>query len=148
MKSRFLFPYKWRKVGVILLVAGLLISFMHMYMGRSLNAWRLPETGMGEYTLHEMISDSILLMLIGGLLLIAFTKEKIEDEQIAQLRLDSLHWAMYFNYAFLILSIIFISDWHTFINIAAHTIFTPLVFFIIRFRWVVYRLNSELKTGE
>ena len=41
-------------------------------------------------------------MVLVGLFLIAFSKEKIEDEQIVQFRLDSLRWAIYLNYAILL----------------------------------------------
>lgn len=138
MKSRFLFPYKWRIVGIVLFIVGLvasLVGFIH-------------HSDINTDISRELATDVLLLTLIVGLLLIAFTKEKIEDEHIAQLRLDSLQWAIYFNYAVLILCIVFVSNWHLFINIATHYIFTPLIFFIIRFRWVVYQSNRALKVEE
>jgi len=55
---------------------------------------------------HLFFLASSLLVLV-GLFLIAFSKEKIEDEQISQLRLDSLRWAIYLNYFILLLSLVF-----------------------------------------
>jgi len=112
--------------------------------------------GLDSHRLPEKPSDSILftnqhlfsivstILVLVGLFLIAFSKEKIEDEQISQLRLDSLRWAIYLNYLILLLSLIF-TNGIDLIDILRLNIWVPLVFFIIRFRWVIYRLNRSLK---
>jgi hypothetical protein len=76
-----------------------------------------------------------------GLFLVAFAKEKIEDEQIWQVRLDSLRWAIYVNYLVLITSLVFITDTGHILHL---NLWVPLIFFIIRFRWVIFRLNRSL----
>jgi hypothetical protein len=73
-----------------------------------------------------------------GLFLVAFAKEKIEDEQIWNVRLESLRWAIYVNYAILIVSLVFLDDVH---HIMELNLWVPLIFFIFRFRWVIFRLN-------
>lgn len=145
MKSRFLFPHHLRKLGALLFFIGLGLSLAHMFFDEHMVAWQHQRELAGKADLRELVTDFILLTSICGLLLVAFTKEKIEDEQITQLRLDSLQWSIYFNYIGLILCILFINDWHLFIGIAAHFIFTPLIFFIIRFRWAIYQSNRSLK---
>jgi hypothetical protein len=82
-------------------------------------------------------------MLI-GLVLVAFAKEKIEDEQIAQLRADSLQWAIYLNYIILITSLVFANQ-QDFKDILHLNLWVPLVFFYIRFRWVIFRLNRSAR---
>lgn len=77
-----------------------------------------------------------------GLFIAAFSKEKIEDEQISLLRLDSLQWAVYVNYLFLIISLIFTTDTR---HILFLNLLVPLVFFIVRFRWKIYQNNRLLK---
>ena len=77
-----------------------------------------------------------------GLFLAAFSKEKIEDEQISQLRLDSLQWAIYVNYILLIVSLILTSDTE---HILFLNLLIPLVFFIIRFQWKIFQNNRLLK---
>jgi hypothetical protein len=84
------------------------------------------------------------LMVLVGLFLIAFSKEKIEDEQIAQLRLDSLRWAIYLNYAILLFSLIFTQGGNS-KHFLTLNIWLPLLFFILRFQWVLYRLNRSVK---
>ena len=111
--------------------------------------------GLDSHKLPEKPSDSMLftnqhlftiassILVLIGLFLIAFSKEKIEDEQISQLRLDSLRWAIYMNYFILLLSLIF-TNGIDFIDMLRLNLWVPLVFFIIRFRWVIYRLNRSL----
>ncbi|MEO6148677.1 MAG: hypothetical protein ABIP28_00880 [Mucilaginibacter sp.] len=142
MKTRFLFPHWARLVGYLCFVAYLPLALFKKFLADG-----NEHPGASFFTDH-FFNMIILLLIVIGLLLVAFSKEKIEDERIAQLRLDSLQWAVYFNYAILIPCILFISDWHLFIGVAAHYMFTPLVFFIIRFRWVVYQSNRELKMEE
>ena len=48
-----------------------------------------------------------ILFIIGGIM-VSFAKEKREDEFIANLRLTSLMWSVWVNYALLLLSLIFV----------------------------------------
>lgn len=76
-----------------------------------------------EWELHGVASKTTLfnpghlffiatsLLVLVGLFRIAFSKEKVEDEQIAQLRLDSLRWSIYFYYLTLVMSIVTASRW-------------------------------------
>jgi hypothetical protein len=81
-------------------------------------------------------------MFLVGLFLVAFSRERLEDEQIIQLRLDSLRWAIYLNYAILLFGLIF-TDGHESGHILMLNIWLPLLFFILRFQWVIYRLNRS-----
>ncbi|RVU01444.1 hypothetical protein EOD41_05635 [Mucilaginibacter limnophilus] len=145
MKTRFLFPYHWRKIGVALFILGFIVSGLTLYFRDAIAIWYFEHNPKGKPLFDELTHDISLLLWICGLFLTAFTKEKIEDEQIAQLRLDSLQWSIYFNYAVLVICIILIDSWHLMLGVAAHYIFTPLIFFIIRFRWAIYQANRSLK---
>ncbi|OYT14638.1 MAG: hypothetical protein B7C24_17275 [Bacteroidetes bacterium 4572_77] len=93
--------------------------------------------------IDELIS---LLILIGGLF-IAFSKQKSEDEFISKIRLESLVWATYINYAILILSVIFIYNM-AFFWILVFNMFTILFFFIIRFNWSLYKFKNQISNEE
>ena|ERR1700744_2288266 len=151
MKSRFLFPHKWRVAGFALL---LLAAFMVVYnciTSGGITATTGLSGGFFNKPLSEQIAiaanDVEYLSVIIGLLLIGFSKEKVEDEQIVQLRLDSLQWAVYVNYSILILCIILINGLG-FLSVMVYNIMSQLIFFIIRFRWKVYQLNLQLKNDE
>jgi hypothetical protein len=95
---------------------------------------------------HLFFIGTTLLVLV-GLFLIAFSKEKIEDEQIVQLRLDSLRWAIYLNYAILLFSLVFTYGGDS-NHILMLNIWLPLLFFILRFQWVLFRLKRSAKSDE
>ena len=138
MKTRFLFPYNFKFIGlgVIILAHAPITHWLKMH--------GLVNTGPdGLFTPAHIFFIANLLMIVIGLMMIAFSKEKIEDEQITQLRLDSLQWAIYVNYSVLVLSLIFTNGIDA-IDILKINLWVPLVFFIIRFRWVLYRLDRSL----
>jgi hypothetical protein len=147
MRARYLFPYKSRFLGIFLILAHVPIM-MIWDSQKALNHYHDFSSLSGESSLfspaHLYFIATSLLMLI-GLFLIAFSKEKIEDEQIAQLRLDSLRWSIYLNYLILILCIIF-TNGIDFLDMLRLNLWVPLVFFIIRFRWVIFRLNRSSKS--
>jgi hypothetical protein len=51
-----------------------------------------------------------------------------------------LAWAVYFNYAILILTFLFIYDF-AFLWVMVFNMFTVLLFFIVRFNWQIFKLK-------
>ena len=108
MKSRFLFPHKWMVIGIVLFIIGLIVHFINQSTADPVGAWhKIHPLFIGIDT--QILADDVeYLSLVIGLLLIAFSKEQIEDEQIAQLRADSLQWAIYVNYCIFIICNLFL----------------------------------------
>jgi len=154
MRTRFLFPHKWRIAGyccfAALLAFAIVLKLLHPegYAAVDLHpivSGHLIQPGIYKgVTEMRFHNDVHVLLVVFGLVFIGFSKEKIEDEQISQLRLDSLQWAIYFNYALFIICCLFIYEIH-FIPVLIFNIISPLVFFIIQFRWKIYLLNRQLK---
>ncbi|OYX22407.1 MAG: hypothetical protein B7Z06_11705 [Flavobacteriales bacterium 32-35-8] len=86
--------------------------------------------------------ELILISIIFGGLIIGFSKEKVEDEFIYKLRKDSLVWALIFNYAVLTFLIFFIYS-YTFVHVMVLNMFTPLIFFIVRFNFLKLKSGSD-----
>jgi hypothetical protein len=141
MKTRFLFPYWCRYLGLACIVFHIPIVLFAKSFG--FDPHDLPDEPGIFSPGHLFFIATTLLMLI-GLVLLVFAKEKIEDEQISQLRLDSLQWAIYLNYLVLIITLVF-ADHQDFKDILRLNLWVPLVFFYIRFRWVIFRLNRSVK---
>jgi len=139
MKTRFLFPYYFKFVGLALIIV---IHFPIIHLLQLMHV-QFDESDTSLFNYHHVFFVLTYVMIVIGLLMIAFSKEKIEDEHISQLRLDSLQWALYLNYAILVISLIFTNGIDT-KDIMKLNLWVPLVFFIIRFRWVLYRLNRSL----
>ena len=139
MKTRFLFPYWCRYLGYALIVAHIPVMLLRKMIGFDIPGAPFDDSLLSPH--HLFFMTTTLLMAV-GLFLAAFSKEKIEDEQISQLRLDSLQWAIYVNYILLIVSLILSSDTE---HILFLNLLIPLVFFIIRFQWKIFQNNRLLK---
>jgi len=137
MKTRLLFPYWCRYLGLALFLAHVPVALFRKTMD-----FDFGDTNNDNlFNNHHVFFILTALVMVIGLFLIAFAREKVEDEQIWQIRLDSLRWAIYLNYLILIISLVFTKDVY---HILELNLWVPLIFFIIRFRWVIFRLNRSL----
>ncbi|MBE9584906.1 hypothetical protein IM792_10645 [Mucilaginibacter sp. JRF] len=145
MKTLFLFPTSSRKIGSILFLFGIAFFAYSLTFGTEI----FYVTDLSNKPLNNLIgtegfdNEIQLSLVLIGLILIAFSREKIEDEHIAQLRLDSLQWAVYINYI-VFFGVIWIVYDLLFYMVTMYNVFTLLVFFIIRFRWKLYMSNKAL----
>jgi hypothetical protein len=151
MKTNYLLPNKYKTLGWILFIAGI-ISGMLFYASDSesdaltVNVLTIYHDGIlssqdnGFFKIIEnsILDELITLTIIIGGLIVGFTKEKIEDEFIYKLRKDSMVWALIFNYVVLIFATIFVYDF-AFFDVLVFNMFTPLVFFVFRFNFLKYK---------
>lgn len=155
MKTTYLLPNSYKIFGWILFILGILSGLLIIitdYEGDFLTTKVLSiynngifSTDKGQY--FKIIENNVLgelsaLCIIIGGLIVGFSKEKTEDEFIYKLRTESLVWAIILNYAILIFTIVFIYDM-TFFNILIYNMFTPLVFFILRFNFLKHKSQSH-----
>lgn len=148
MKTRFLFPHQCKIIGFIILIIAFLLGFLfnNYFEGVwtadiSFLDW-LNRDNINSFTNVDMTFTITLFLLVSGGLLAAFSKEKIEDEFVASLRLSSLIWAVFVNYALLLIAITFIYGLN-FINILFFNTFTVLLIFIIRFNFLFYKYSKK-----
>ncbi|HTK21853.1 MAG TPA: hypothetical protein VL442_20190 [Mucilaginibacter sp.] len=143
MKPKFLFPYWTRYLGWGLVILHVPLSILGREHGMTniIDSQSQPHE-QGIFAGEHLFFICTTLLMSAGLFLVAFAKEKIEDEQISHIRLDSLRWAIFINYLVLIISLVFIEDVPHMLEL---NLWVPLIFFIIRFRWVIWRLNQPLK---
>lgn len=147
MISRFLLPHSWRKTGIILFLIGLGFFIADQWLNVQFLTWRnlrpIETQTLSGPAVDENFADEIkMLLILFGLLIIAFTKERIEDEYIAQQRLDSLQWAIYVNYAIFVVCVLAVYGVN-FFTVTIYNVFTPLIIFIVRFRWMMYRASKQ-----
>lgn len=149
----FLFPFYLKKPGFIILLIGLVLFMYLNYFNEEPEFFSVhypewvsigvfgPQMLFGE--VHDNLFNELvsILILCGGFLL-AFSKEKNEDEFIHKIRLDSLIWAMYVNYAIVLFGILFFYIDH-FFSFMVYNLFTILFLFIIKFYWTLYKLKRS-----
>jgi hypothetical protein len=159
MKTHFLLPNKLKKIGWILFVpafiASIVISVFEINFDNNwvVNVFAFADTFMmsndNYFTViqNSIVDEVILFCLIIGGVLIGFSKLKIEDEFTTKIRYESLVWATYLNYGLILFFTVFIYGF-SYLNILFFNTFTLLLFFIIRFHYMIYKLNKSTNDDE
>lgn len=158
MKTNYLFPNRFKKIGWFLFVPGVILGLLFLIFEPDIKLLNIKVLSIAEnaifgdanfftITKNNVLDEIASILLIVGAIFIAFSKEKIEDEFIAKIRLESLVWATYINYAILIFTIIFIYDF-TFLWVLVFNMFTLLFFFLVRFNWALYKSKNQISNEE
>ena len=155
MKTNYLLPTKCKTIGWILFVLGIITGIIEFFSDYESNVLTInvlsihnndaifgEESGFFKIIENSILDELAALAIIIGGLLVGFSKEKIEDEFIYKLRKDSLVWALIFNYGVLIFTIVFIYGF-TFFDVLVFNMFTPLVFFVLRFNFLKHKIASH-----
>ena len=124
-----LFPHRFQCIGWVVFAVGV-----------ALGAYSVIKGFDGSYLLNNI---TIISIIVGGLLATC-SREKIEDEMTQQLRLSSLLTALYINYAALIVCSLLLYDMD-FLSVMIYNMFTPLIIFMVVFRWKIWRMKKALQ---
>ena len=138
MRTNYLFPFYSRWLGIGLILVHIPIKFLWdaRYPGGYNHMNPASETSGFLFSPPHLFFIGTTLMVLIGLFLIAFSRERVEDEQITQLPLDSLRWAIYLNYGLLLFSLVFTHGGESEPYISVEYL-AALTFFILRFQWVL-----------
>jgi hypothetical protein len=145
MHQPLLLPNRFKAIGLAILVP----SFIAWLLWR-FDFYDFPFllTGKGEGILDESnysyVEELLFTGLAMGLLMIAFAREKTEDEYIMALRLQSLQWAVLANTVLLLLANFVFYGEH-FLSVMIYNMLTVLIIFVIRFHYVLYTKKSPSK---
>jgi hypothetical protein len=143
-----LLPHRYKRLGAIVLIVFSIVGFIALE-----EEWTVSWLTGKFFVINSLTNDKTIslgvvnftqticgvLVILGGLL-VAFSKEKEEDEYIEGLRLNALLWAVLVNYSLLILAFIFIYDL-AFLDVMVYNMFTVLIIFIVRFNYTLYKFK-------
>jgi len=154
MKNSFLFPHRFKLLGWILFVPSSILGITFtltgqistLFSSRSFQVLLPADSESINFFARHFENTVLGALFIIGALLVAFSKEKVEDEFIASLRLTSFQWAVFINYLLLLLCFLFVYGIN-FINVMTYTMFTVIVLFIIRFNYMLY-VNQKSLSDE
>ena len=158
MLKQILLPNYFKLIGWILLVPSaffgffLMLSDLESTLKINSKVFALyNDEIMGSQRHTGIISTDITNTLVGvffilGAMMVGFSKEKKEDEYVANLRLSSLMWAVWVNYVLLLLSFIFIYGMG-FFHVMIYNMFTVLIIFIGRFNIKLF-INRMIPADE
>lgn len=160
--NNFLLPHRFKRIGWAILIPSLALGLAYLIWEPtpSFLDWKVfclaTEEGIGIFDdgrkffiwMENNVYDelvSLLLILSAGM--VAFSGSEQEDEYVQRIRLESLAWATYANYGVLIFAIIFIYGFPFFWVIVVN-MFTLLLFFVVRFHWMMYRAQKQMAHEE
>lgn len=149
METKLLLPNYYKKIGLVVLVIS---TALWIYVALSGNDQLIPETnffavvngdavGKSKYFTIDQLNLTYTLigsLFITGSLLIAFAREKTEDEYIMKLRLSSFQWAVLVNYLLLLLLFLFVYGLD-FITVMIYNMFTTIILFMVRFNYLLLK---------
>src|SRR5690606_12286786 len=149
MNTNLLLPHRFKVIGWWILIPAFGLGVLHSITefeaewlhARVFAFWSDNLFAQGHFfqRYETNITATIIgVVLVLGGLLVGFSREKVEDEYIANLRLTSLMWAVWVNYLLLLVALLFI--WGLpFLTVMVYNMFTVLVIFIVRFNILLHR---------
>ena len=151
MLTKTLLPHRFQRIGWMMILPFSVLLFAVNYLSFELSwlSFSISQPsvdGLSGFFDPDKTNYSLEFALIGvflALFLIAFSKEKQEDEYIQKLRLDSLLLAFYVNTFILILGTLLFYGFG-YLEFMAYNMFTIQVIFIARFKWILYQQRKSI----
>lgn len=146
MLTKILLPHRYQLLGWIFILPFAALLFVNNYFDFNF-AWlelEFREGALFEDSKENFTNELALMGVFISLFLIAFSREKEEDEYIQKIRLDSLLIACYANTFILIIGTLIFYGFG-YLEFMGYNMFTIQLIFIARFRWVLNRDRKSLK---
>lgn len=157
MKNQILLPNRMKKIGWWVLIPSVIVGLYVVLTDYSLQLPKIKvfalvsDQMLGKRHFFSVVETDPALTVLGvffiiGALMVAFSKEKIEDEFIAELRLSSMLWAVLVSYLLLLVAFLFVYGM-VFLDVMVFNMFTVLFIFITRFNYLLYK-NAKMTGNE
>ncbi len=135
-----LLPFYHKLLGLAFVVIGVIAGIASLYFGLS-PEWLAVKTHaeLPYMNTQNLIDEVALTLILIGLMAVAFSRERAEDEFVNHIRLHSLLWSVIIYFTIVLVSVwVFYDD--AFWSVMIYHLFMPLVFYI-----VLFRLNYWMK---
>ena len=134
--KKMLFPHSFQKPGWIIFAISALLGTAIMF-------GIIPESLKAFFDKWSDCLNNVAIIgtIIGGIL-VTCSREKIEDEMISSIRLESLLTALYINYGVMIIATLFVYGLD-FLYVMLYGMFTILIIFMVVFRWKIWKTRNE-----
>jgi hypothetical protein len=147
MKRMLLLPHRFRLIGCILLLVSLALIFADVDFS-FLKTSPHKTSGIFNLTNDNLTDEFEFAGVLISLFMIAFSKQKVEDEYVNEVRLRSLMISVYVNYAILLVSVFLVYGIVSFMGILLYNVFTVLILFILIFQYNIYLRPRLFKTAK
>ena len=144
MKTRLLLPNRCKLPGWLLLATGTVLGGVYLATEYTFPFLDLPDWVPSSFIrgTDNMTDELAALLVIAGGLLVAFSREKEEDEYVNRLRLESFMWSVLITYIAIGLGFIFTYG-SSFLYAMFVMPFLLLFIFIIRFHVILWRSKRQ-----
>lgn len=142
----FLLPNRFKIVGGILLFIGIVLGVIRFYFGLKPDYLKISvlsvysaflETKYFSVITNNISEEIVGLLVLIGLFMIAFSKEKDENDNVQMIRLSSMYLSVFINTLLLALSFFFVYG-IAFAEMMALNLYSVLIIFIITFKVQLY----------
>lgn len=146
MLTKILLPHYFKNIGWFALLPFASLLFFNNYFDFTFDflEFKFREGTLFVGSTENFTNELALLGVFGSLFLIAFSREKQEDEFIQKLRLDSLLVACY-AYTFILIIGTLAFYGFGYLEFMGYNMFTIQLIFIFRFGWVMHQQRKSLK---
>ena len=127
-----LFPHSFKRIGWLIFAISATIGAYIWF---------------ADYTDSYLLNNIAIIGISIGAILSTCSREKVEDEMIQQIRLNSLLIALYINYAILIVCSLAIYDL-AFLNVMLYNMFTILLIFMAVYHWKIWRAKKGVEDEQ
>jgi hypothetical protein len=155
-KNRFLLPGNFRFAGILFLLAGIFMGVIRFHFGVKPEVLDMKpfafyssyiENKYMQFVGNNMSEEIVGLLILCGLFLIAFSRDKVETELKEFLRIKAIYLTIYAQMIFLILSFLFTFGFAFVYMLMVNMVF-PFIFFILSFRTLIFINRRENNTNQ
>jgi hypothetical protein len=146
-----LLPLIFRPLGFIFIVSGIILGAVRFYFGIkpsflegkvfALYSVFLQSKSMVVIK-NQLIEEIVGLLLVIGLFMVAFAREKHEGPDMNPIRLNAFFISVYLNIVYVIATILFTFGF-AFIYMMILGLFMQLLFYILSFRILIYTERNK-----
>lgn len=143
-------PNKIRIYGWAILLLGVILGVIRFYFGVKPEFLNIKvfavyskyfETNYFKVIENHVSEELTALLILVGLFVISFTKEKIENESVSAIRYKSFILTFYINTLIIVLSFLFVYGF-VFINILVINVFSPFIIYFILSRYFLSKIRN------
>lgn len=162
MKRDLLLPYGFKKVGWAILVPTALLGLTMWADGfNGVPGWFYSLFGIStgrevadpaylfwsSGTMTRLLNNAALIGVLVGSLLVACSRERVEDEMISRIRLSALLTALYVQTVLTVAAALFLYDF-AFLEVMIVNLIALPVLFLVVLHWRLWRLRKEVRDEE
>ncbi len=148
--SKYLMPNKLRIFGIIFFMAGIVLLILKYQFNLKPEFLNLKVFAIYSFYIeakvftvitHQMLGDFAGILLLAGMFVVSFTREKDESAEVDELRLKAFLVGAYVNLAYLLIAVLFFFG---FGFVGALTLFMVvwLLVYLVTFRILLYKKNK------